>query len=58
MSFYVLISVLVSALFKGLAIYALTNQRLEEYKRKKYYFLLNIGFYVFVAVAFVLLFIN
>lgn len=47
-----------SLLFKGLAIKALTNNALEERVRKLRYFKLNLGFYFFVALAFLLIFTN
>lgn len=57
MVFFILCVVL-SLVFKGLAIKALTNRSLDERMRKLRYFKLNLGFYFFVGLAFLLIFTN
>lgn len=58
MNIIFLLAVGLSLLFKGLAIWQLTDKRLEERQRKLRYFTLNLGFYIFVSLAFFLIFTN
>lgn len=52
---WVIICMVISAIFKGVALFQLADKKTDSTVRMKKYAKINIGFYVFVGIAIVLL---